>query len=426
MIRKNKKQKRQLIDVEKELQQYKEKELVQANNEAENIAITNPPKHIEDLLTMPAPQRIWTGFNSKSAGLGVLFDKPLQGFLTSYNQAVEDFNSTEISEANSEIERIEKEKQEAIESAIKAHDETIEEKKEALVLCKGAIKNLKIALSSMKSYRLWPRNVFGAIVILTILCGEVFMNADSFEYAGFSQFYAQGIGFAVAGVTFILGISLAFLMRKKEWSRAVKIGASVAILALVFGLYYTLGSIRVSMMTFQASAEGLFALTALHFVVFNMAFFISIFAIKLFVFATPKMLKANEDFRKTSKRLQNEELKYKALQEAINNAHKTREKAKTRVIKQYEDTLKNARAKINKNIQNIKTTAIEYNELLSKAQLFFAQVNSDCKSVLASFFSKLNLYRNDGLTLAIPDLKDLENPFKTYKPIPTFEGSNTP
>lgn len=420
------KEKTILVDTDKKLQEHRKVELHQVKNEAENIAVKNPPKTVEELKNTASTKRISTSFSSLVSEIGVIFNKSLQGFLTKYNQAVADFSSSEISEANANIKNIEKEKAAAIDEAVATHQTTITDKKEDLKTLKGTIKNLKISLSTMKSYVLWPKNVIGSVIILLILLGEIYMNSDSFEYAGFSQTYAKIIGLAVATVTFMLGITLAFFVKKDNWSKKAKVLASLGVLFLVSGLYYTLGSIRIAMMTAEGSSDGLFGLTAFHFLVFNLAFFTSIFAVKLFVFPSSLMVKANEAYYTMAKRIQNEEAKAKKLQDEINNAHTSREASKKRVIQEYKPTIIEANKRVADNLNAIKTTAISYNELLSKAQLFYTQVNSDYKTVSATFFSTLNLYRNDNISLPFPDTPDLENPFENYQTVKTFNGSQKP
>jgi hypothetical protein len=411
-----------IIDIDENLRQFKESEMSQAKTDGENISANHPPQDKESLQNLPTLQKIYTSFNSKAAEMAAIFHKILEQFFTENQQAVADFNSSETSEAKAALKDLEQEEKDAIEEAVISHDETIDEQKKSQVQIKGNIKNLKSTLRSLKSHILWPLYFIGSGLILLILSGEVVFNADSFEFAGYSRQYSQIIGTAVATVTFMLGISLSYTIRT-VWSKQVKVFVSLAIVSLVCGVYYTLGSIRVSMMSEEANSDGLFGLTPLHFMVFNLAFFSAIFAIKFFIFPSPVQVKENNAHREVSKKLKQEEKKEKDAKSEINGAHKSREATKKAVKKDFEPRITEVKRKIVDTSARIKSSAVAFNEKLSTARGFYTQVNNDYKTVASTLFATINLYRNDDISLPIPELENLENPFSDYEPIPTFNGT---
>ncbi|MFC2110417.1 hypothetical protein ACFLSU_07605 [Bacteroidota bacterium] len=422
IFNKNNKDKTILVDVDKRLKEQKESELALAKTDGENIASNNPPKEIKYLINIPTLQRIYASYNSLSAEISEIYQRKLEKFFTKNQQALADFNSPETTEAKAELADIENEEKTALDEAVASHDESIENKKETLKEVRGNVKNFKNSLRSIKHYRVWPKNIIGSILIALILLGEIHMNADSFMYCGFSELYAKFIGIAVATVSFMLGIALAYIIRT-NWLPKTKILTSIGIVLLVFGMYLTLGTIRISMMTAQAETDGLFGLTALHFVVFNLAFFVSIFGVKFFIFPTPEMLKSNEEHKEASDKLKHEEKKLKKIENEINNAHASRKKAKNDVKASFAPRTAEIKNKITVNSNRIKDTALSYNETLSTAKNFYTQVNNDYMMVASTLFATINLFRNDGVSLPIPDLKHLDNAFANYKPLKTFNGA---
>jgi large-conductance mechanosensitive channel len=420
--KKTKTEKIKIIDIDLSLQKFKDSELSQAKTDGENIALNHPPIEVEKLKKIPTLQKIYTAYNSKSAEIGTIFQKLLEQLFTENQQAVADFNSSETSEAKAELENLEDEEKEGIDEAVVSHNETINDKKEYLASIKGNIKNLKATLRPLKHHTLWPLYVIGSVLIFLILIGEIVFNADSFEYAGYSRDYSRIIGTALATVTFMLSVALSFVIRKK-WSTIIKSLVSLTIVGVVCSMYYTLGSIRVSMMTAQAESDGLFELTALHFMVFNFAFFTAIFAVKFFVFPTPQKVKENEEYRQVSTKLSQEEKKEKETKSEVNNAHKSREETKKAVKKDFAPRKAEVKNKIVDTSNRIKTSAVAFNEKLSTAKNFYTQVNNDYKTVASSLFATINLYRNDDISLPIPELENLDNPFDAYSSIPTFNGT---
>jgi hypothetical protein len=413
-----------IIDIDKNLNQFKESEMRQAKTDGENISANHPPQDIDSLKNLPTFQKAFTGYNSKSAEIGVIFHKSLEQLFTENQQAVADFNSNETSEAKASLKDLEQEEKEAVEEAVVSHDETIKDKKEYLVQIKGNIKNLKSTLRSLKSHVLWPSFLIGSGLIFLILTGEVVFNADSFEFAGYSRNYSQIIGLAVATVTFMLGISLSYIIRT-DWKKLIKVLVSLAIVVLVCGVYYTLGSIRVEMMSSESQSDGLFGLTAMHFMVFNLAFFSAIFAVKFFIFPSPIKVKQNNEHREISTKLKKEERKEDKAQSEVRGAHKSREATKKAVKKDFEPRVAEVKNKIVDTSTRIKSSAVAFNEKLSTARGFYTQVNNDYKTVASTLFATINLYRNDEISLPIPELQNLENPFFEYKPIPTFNGTES-
>ncbi|MGY0427046.1 MAG: hypothetical protein ACWIPI_09515 [Polaribacter sp.] len=420
--RKTKNENIKIIDIDENLRQFKESEMSQAKTDGENISANHPPLDKESLQNLPTLQKIYTGFNSKAAEMAAIFHKILEQFFTENQQAVADFNSSETSEAKAALKDLEQEEKEAIEEAIVSHDETITEQKESRVQIKGNIKNLKSTLRSLKSHTLWPAFLIGGILILSILAGEVILNSEIFEYAGYSRDYSRIIGISMATGTFILGISLSFTF-KSDWKKTIKGLVSLAIIALICGVYYTLGSIRVSLMSAEANSDGLFGLTPFHFMVFNLAFFSAIFAIKFFIFPSAMQVKENNLHREVSKKLKLEEKKENKAKSEVRGAHKSREETKKIVKKDFEPRISEVKNKIIDTSARIKSSAVAFNEKLSTARGFYTQVNNDYKTVASTLFATINLYRNDEVSLPIPELKNLENPFSDYEPIPTFNGT---
>ena len=411
-----------IIDIDADLNKFKESEISQAKTDGENISANHPPQDKESLQNLPTFQKIFTGFNSKAAEIAAIFHKTLEQLFTENQQAQADFNSNETSEAKAALKDLEQEEKEAIEEAVISHDETIKDKKDYLAHIKGNIKNLKSTLRSLKSHTLWPSFIIGGTLILLILAGEIVFNSEIFEYAGYSRKYSQIIGISIATVTFMLGISLSFTIRT-DWKKQIKVLVSLAIIALVCGIYYTLGSIRVSLMENEANSDGIFGLTPIHFMVFNLAFFSAIFAIKFFIFPSPVQVKENNAHREVSKKLKQEEKKEKDAKSEINGAHKSREATKKSVKKDFEPRIAEVKSKIIDTSARIKSSAVAFNEKLSTAKGFYTQVNNDYKTVASTLFATINLYRNDDISLPIPELENLENPFSDYEPIPTFNGT---
>lgn len=420
---KSKKNKKiRIIDIDKVLKIFKEAQLNQAKVDGENIALTQPPKDVSYLRNLPSFTRLFTNYNSKSAEIAVIYRKDIEQNFTEHEQAIADFNSNETSEAKAELEDLEKEEQKSIEDALVSHNEIIEDKRETLLVLKGTIKNLKATLRTLKRHNLWPSYIIAGVLIVIIISGEIFFTRDSLEFAGYSRDYARIIGTALATVTFMLSIALSFVLRT-SWSKIIKTFASLTIFGIVSSMYYTLGSIRVTMMSAESESDGLFGLTGLHFMVFSMAFFIAMFAVKFFIFPAPEKVKQNNDFKQASKKLKEAEKREKETKAEVNGAHKSREETKKSVQKEFAPRKMEVAKRIVDNASRIKTTAIAFNEKLSTAKSFYTQINNDYLAVASSFFATINLYRNDDISLPIPELKNLDNPFEDYVPLKTFEGA---
>lgn len=418
----NQEKKINYIDVDKDLHLYKENEEKKVKIEGQNIALNNPPKSVSELKTISVYQKIKAGFTSKLAEIGVLFLNKLENLGASYTQLMSNASTNnEIKEAQSTIEDLEKEKQTAINEAVVAHDEDIEDKKEEITELKGTKKNLRISLKGLKYYRLWPRYVIGSLAVALVVVGESLMNADVFEYAGFNATKSKIIGFTLSVVTFFLGIGLATILRK-NWSKTTKFWTSVLTIILVCTVFLTLGKIRLSQMSAQADSEGMFGLSAFHFMVFNLAFFAAVFSIKYFIFPSPAMTKSNKEFNAFNDQLKIVEKQLEALKKAIANAHISRAAAKKAVSDSFIPKIKEVQDKVLNFLKEKKRITIAFNETLSSGQNFYTQINNDYKIVCASFFSAINLYRNDKISLPNPELEDLKNPFENYTPIETFQA----
>jgi len=134
------------------------------------------------------------------------------------------------------------------------------------------------------------------IISIFILAGEISMNADAFSYTGLTYTASVLVGIGVSVVTFMLGIMISYIIRRKDWKSKTKFWTAFVIVFLVSCLYYTLGSIRVAMLAADSDSGGLYNLSAFNFVVFNLAFFTAIFAAKFFIFPHPDVMKAIEEF----------------------------------------------------------------------------------------------------------------------------------
>ena len=190
-------------------------------------------------------------------------------------------------------------------------------------------------------------------------------------------------------------------------------------------VYYTFGSIRISMMESQGSSEGLFDLSAFHFVVFNLSFFAAIFCTKYFILPSAQMMKNNAEYRAEETKLHESEKKYPHNKKEVEEAHVSREQTKKKVKADFKPRIDLAKSKIQEKVEEIESITQNYNTLLSRGTHFYKQINANSKTVIAKFFSVVNLYRNDNTSLDIPNLEDLENPFAQYRPIKTFSEIQT-
>ncbi len=406
-----------VLDVDKNLHQFYDTQLKQAKLEGKNITLYNTPKTETDLLSMPTCRRIVANFNSKIAEVGIVFLREIQNLQTRLHQYIErNEMEHEISESKREISDLEKQRDKSIEEAINSHNLKIEEEKNERVNVKALIKHLKIKRDESVKQNLLPKYITGFITVGVLFVGETIFNGDVFQYTGLNTNAALLVGLAVGTVTFMLGFAVANVLYKTSCPASRRISIISFILILVSCLYYTLGKVRVSMMETQVENSGLFDLSPFHFVVFNLAFFTAIFSVKYFVFPSPKKVKTNKKNKETLKNLQLEEKKLERLNRNILTAHQTREHIKKDIQEEFNSQIKELRKSITSYIQNKRTLAAEYNEMLAVGQNFYRKVNNDYKSVVATLFTTIDIHRDDGVSLPLPSLTDLENPFASYIP----------
>jgi hypothetical protein len=346
--------------------------------------------------------------------VGALYDKNHQIFKTNYNKYDSEFggNTVEEKDVNIKIEELVNEREAVLDEATQNHDDDINDKKERANELKDDIKNNRKDLKAMRKWNLVPRKIIAGFVMLMLVLGEVFLNKDAFDYAGFLGSASFFIGIGIATGTFILGVGKATIIRNPKHSLMTKIGSGIGIFLLVAIVYYFLGTIRVSEMANQGDNEGIFALSPIYFAGFNLIFFIGIFIAKLVIYPSPKMISDNENYEVKNTELSKNLKEHRRLQQEIASGYKTREQKRKAIQKSYDASIIPLEQGIKAENDEIRQSALDFNQEVALARNFYKQTSAHYKANAASLINTINLYKNsDKDALVMTELKELENPF---------------
>jgi hypothetical protein len=304
-------------------------------NFAKNLTWKNDEKFTLDLFAPVIYVR--ENYQSLVNNVGALYDRNLQIFKTTYNKYEAEFGGNTVQERGntSRIGTLENERDVVLDEATKNHDDDIADKQERADELKDEIKNNRKDLKTTKKWNLLPRKILAGIVMLLLALGEIYLNKDAFDYAGFLGRASLFIGIGIATGTFILGTGKATIIRNPKYSLPTKIGAGIGLFLLVAIVYYFLGTIRVSEMANQGENEGIFELSPLYFAGFNLIFYTGIFIAKLVIYPSPQMISDNEKFDVKNSELKANIKEQKQLQKEIAKGYQTKNKKRQEVKKEF-------------------------------------------------------------------------------------------
>lgn len=408
-----------LINQDKELAELKSEQMAVCTANGKSIAANTTLDASTNLNEMPAVCQTKGAYQSKNSAISAIFEQNLSRDLTHYDFLVNDFETnTEFNSIHEDIEKIQAEQKEALDEATTCHDEDIADKKQEIVDNKDDISNNKTALNGCKKHNTKLQNGIAVFIIALIWLGEVTLNKNAFSYVGLNVRDAILAGLSISVVTLMLGIAKSYVLKKPDFSILTKILASLGLLATVIAVYYTLGSINISMLESNEENDGIFELSAIHFMFLNLAFYIAIFAAKFFLFSTPKQAKDNSDFNQAHKKLKDSQKKEKALKLNVANSYKTKQDIFKKVKKPFIIQLKPLLAKLDTKIDTIKNAALEFNTELSRAVNFHNQIDADYHECVACFIFNINVSgKKENVQILMSNLDGLTNPFSKYEPI---------
>jgi hypothetical protein len=417
---KNKKPKTNTINLDKELNLLKKEQLLECEKNGKSMASNNTTIDNKTVLdNLPAVVQTKGTFQAKENSIGVIYDKDLSDFKTTYDLHVNDFEkSKEYSSIHSDIKSLLDEQEKVIGEAETSHDEDMTDKKDRIESLKTEITNKKTDLDGCKRHNTRTQNIFASIIILLIWVGEIVLNKDAFSYIGLIERDALFVGLAISVMTLMLGIAQSSVLRKENFNFVKKILFSLMLITTVCLVYFTLGSIRVSLMESQSENDGIFGLSAIYFVFLNLSLYIAIFSAKYFLFSTPQQAKDNAEFNLAKNELNKCIKEDKKLKSDLKDSAKTKLKVVNGIKKDFSTRLNPLIKKVDTKIEAIKNSALAYNKELSYAINFFEQINADYFSCIGCLIFNYNSFSSEKIeTILIEKLEPLKNPFENLEPI---------
>ncbi|MDB4293111.1 hypothetical protein N9954_06840 [Maribacter sp.] len=280
-------------------------------------------------------------------------------------------------------------------------------------------KELKIAIEDLddcKQYKIQAAIGTAISIILLIATSDVAYVAKGFELTGLSFFEQYLVAFATCLSTVMLGVGFVSVLMKKR-ARTIQILSALGCVALAIGVYYIIGSLRVTLTeTIIADSDATYStITALDFTVINGSFFFAVVLTHLFIFPSKKAIKHRNKYKaaKTIKNTKTKELK--VLEKLVNDLLDELIKEKNKIYQAHQITIKGIEKEALECQEYTNEKMTQFNATLGGANEVYAAYNAFHKVCLGAYIARINRYRTDYLTYKMPaHIPDLPNPYGGY------------